>query len=695
MSLATFQSAFNQPQSQRSYPFEKTGYPNLRSLPPPPQTKAKSFAEAVDKARENCQTCQTAQPDLVPIGPAIITSGDPETFERRNVRQTRPILGDTYPAIGTGPVYIPTAGSALVRSAEGKTHTATPLWSNYNPELFQTPLDRTENKVSLGVVSNPWTGEIFEAFENEMPPPTTNKALDPSVFKRTNPRLVWLNGGIDPNAPLPTKKEVCQDIPGADGGPNVWGDQLYEAERRKRMAEIVNRDVWMNRNGDYSVEPSLNGEKPAGYVGLQPAYRAIPYMPPTQLLDNKDWRGPVESHFTNETNRDLVQSAVFTRKPDLTTCPHTGLPENIDGVEAVQVVPVVVNKPTWRGETETLYSGPASASGHNQGGYVVTDTTPRPTLKELMDQTFPQQQANSEGAGGYVVLDTHVKPTMKELMAQSFPVANAAVGGAGEYVVLDYNVRATLKELMDQSFPNGNAALPDAGGWLLLDSMPRATLKELMGQLFPALNAARESTGGWVLQDPTVRATLKELMDEQYPVTSAAVESAGGWVLQDLTPRPTLKGLMGEEFPVSAAAVQTAGGVVGFQGPLEGSKRMYYSDKTVALNISNTTGHGEYIGPGDVTSSQYRGTVATNYVIPSHTPENGGGDTSTTWIGESTRDTMREFAPYTPVADFAQQNGTHITVPRWRPQVNPSCKRPDDVDDQFLSVRPNYFWEAP
>jgi hypothetical protein len=43
----------------------------------------------------------------------------------------------------------------------------------YTDELFKTPIDNTENKISTGIMTNPWTGEMYETFENAMPPPNT------------------------------------------------------------------------------------------------------------------------------------------------------------------------------------------------------------------------------------------------------------------------------------------------------------------------------------------------------------------------------------------------------------------------------------------------------------------------------------------------------------------------------------------
>jgi len=656
---------------------------------PEGRSKEQTFLDAVEKARQDCKTCQVAQPDLVTLGCAITNSGDPTNWEHRKVRQNRRLLGESWMTQGDGPIFI--------QQANGPTQSKpTPKYDKYQKTLFETPYDRTDNKIATGVMMNPYTGELLETFEDALPPPTTNKALDPSVFQKTNPKLVWLNGGIDPNAPLRSKKEICQDLPAPDGGPNVWGDQLYQGRRNARVKEIVNRDVWNNRNGIFACEQSLNGERPAGYEGLQPMYRALPYLPPTQILDNKNWKGPMALQQGDNMNREMVTGKVTTRRVDLSECARLGLPNMANGNPAVMVVPVIDPKPTWRGTTDSLYFGPGSVDKGQQSGYVVVDTEVKPTLKELMQEQYPVQNAGVPEAGGHVIQDLNVKPTLKELMQEQYPVQNAGVPDAGGHVIQDLDVKPTLKELMQEQYPVQNAGVPNAGGHVIQDLNIKPTLKELMQEQYPVQNAGVPEAGGHVIQDLDVKPTLKELMQEQYPVQNAGVPDAGGHVIQDLDVKPTLKELMQEQYPLQAASVPGTGDQLPFQGCLEGSRRMFYSDRPVTLAVGDTVGLGEYVGPGDVTSHQFRGTVATDYVVPSHVPaDNGGSDASLRWVGASTRDTPSEFSPYTGVADFTQGDGTHMIVPRWRPLQKAPCARTDDLEDDFLSIRPNYFGHYP
>lgn len=618
------------PEHNRRYPFNLVGYQPTAPCPLPPP-KAKSYSDIVEQAQQNCKTCPTAQPDLVPLGCSIIPNDQRQAWDRRPVNAKRPFPGETFPGLGDAPIYI-TPASWTRKDGAPRT---TPLYGQYTGHLFETPIDRSDNFVSSGVMVNSWTGEVMQTFENQIPPPNTDKSIDPDRFKVTNPKLIQMFGGLDPNRPLPTKREVCQDIPGPDAGNNVWGDQLYEGKRRARLADIANRDIWMNRDGIYACELSLNGEKPAGYVGLQPAYRGIPYLPPTQILDNKDWKPDAHWHVDPSATNPLTVPLVETRRSDLSNCPRQENADAPNGVEAEMPVPVTVLKPTWRGQESSLYSGPAEHETNQPT--VPQDLELRTTQKGLMQEEFPVEgvyPGGTIGSQGYVVLDTDLRETQKGLMQEEFPTEAVYPGGtigSQAYVVLDTDLRDTQKGLMQEEFPV-EAVYP--GGTI--------------------------GSQAYVVLDTDLRETQKGLMQEEFPQ-----QFATGY---DQSNGPT-------------------GSYIEFQGPLNSTRRRFYAD--VPREGFVQTEYGEFVGNGDVTSSQFRGTYATDYIDgPSRVPAEVG-DTDSTWIGHSTRVLNKQtFMPRTTAANL-----TEFTVPRWRPLVNPSCKRPDDVDDEFLHVRPTYFGE--
>ena len=474
---------------------------------------------------------------------------------------------------------------------------------SYSDQLFKTAIDNTDNKVSTGVMVNPYTGEMYETFENAMPPPNTDKWIPSERFEIVNPKLLQMFGGLDPHAPLPKKKEICLKVPTADFGPNVWGDQLFEEDRRSRMLEIVNRDLWMNRDGDYAGSMAFAKEKPAGYVGVQQMYRALPYLPPVNVLDNKGYM-PVSASQVPESA--MIKAEVAVRKPDLTTCPFQVAAGPINDQEAEYVVGQYTNRPTWRGGNDTYYAGTpylpnqgATAPQQTQnkptlkefseqaptitnaqtvvsetGGnsFVVSSTSNKPTLKEFMEQKFsagPQQnQTLASGGAGFVVVQTQNKPTLKEFSEQRPDVTNTSnavnQSGGAMYTVSQYANKPTLKEFMENTPDVLNAMSHNlaTGGSLytIQQYQNRPTLKEQMEQR-PDIGSQQNQTlvsggaGHTVLQTQN-KSTLKEFMENSFAANSQqnqtlASGGAGHTVLQTQN-RPTLKEFAEEEFPVSA-----------------------------------------------------------------------------------------------------------------------------------------------
>lgn len=533
---------------------------------------------------------------------------------------------------------------------------------SYSDELFKTPLDNTENKVSTGIMVNPYTGEMFETFENEMPPPNTDKSIPSDRFEIINPKLLQMYGGYNPNRSKPKKQEVCLDVPGTDFGTNVWGDQLYEEERRKRMTEIVNRDLWNHRDGDYSTTAAVAKEKPAGFVGVHPMYRALPYLPPTQDLDDHGYL-PVSDYTRAQPEASAIKSEVFVTKPDLTTCVYQQPAGPLNDQDAEYTVSQYENRPTWRGGGDTYYAGVAFLPSNETAG--PQQTANKSTLKEFMEQGFAPTNAVTvaleTGSMPYVVSQTHNKPTRKEQMEQTFePGAtfNQVVEtGGGGHVVTQYANKPTTKEFMEQRFEPSNAVpvVLESG------SMP------------------------YVVSQTQNRPTLREFMETEFPVNVLdPARPENGYVVSQTENKPTLKTLMQQGFEPSNAAAERTGSYIEFQGPLEEVRRAYY-EKMPAVGrpaeFAEGVG-GDYLGNGLITSMQNRGTAATNWVEPSRVPEEAG-DTNSRWIGGYDRDTKRELVPHTPMGDLATYY--QAVVPRMTGVVTARCNTDlhGEVDDEF------------
>ncbi len=330
----------------------------------------------------------------------------------------------------------------------------------------------------------------------------------------------------------------------------------------------------------------------------------------------------------------------------------------------------------------------------------MTDTTVRDTLKGLNEQQFRLAATTQEvqNIGGHVITDPTVRDTLKGLNEEQFPIFNGAPDMPHSILsVTDPTVRATLKGLNEEQFPVFNAA-PEMPGLIqsVTDPTVRDTLKGLNEQQFRVGDTSPDvdNMGGYVLLDPTVRDTLKGLNEQQFRVgdTSPDVDNMSGYVLIDPTVRDTLKGLNEVQLQTAPASEEDTGSWVSFQGPLRiGARREQYATDTrpgpmlYAPDLS-----GPNIGPAAVTSRQNRGQDELYWVEPSQIVAEAG-DSMTRWLGLQTRDTKREMGPSVPVANFTQDNGVFFTTDRMYPLTFPKCRRPDDLDDEFLTIRPDHF----
>jgi hypothetical protein len=576
---------------------------------------------------------------------------------------------------------------------------------------------------------------MYETFENQMPPPNKDKWIPADRFEIVNPKLLQMQGNINHHANLPKKKEICLDVPGTDFGRNPWGDQLYEEERRRRMVELVNRDLWLNRDGDYATELEFAKEKPAGFVGLNPMYRALPYLPPVNELDNHGYI-PVSDY--QAPSATSVKSDVSVRKPDLTMCPVVFGASPLNDVDSEYIVAQYNNRPTWRGGGDQYYAGPAYLP--NQGGieplqkqnkstlkefmeqtfqplnaqiattesggneYVVSQYQNRATIKEMMEQNFQptsmENQVIDTGGGGYVVTQYQNRPTTKEFMEQTFQPLNAQISttetGGNEYVVSQYQNRATIKEMMEQKFQplNAQIATTESGGneYVVSQYQNRPSLRELMEQKFQPLNAqiATTESGGneYVVSQYQNRSSLKEFMESEFPVNVVdPSKPENGYVVTQYENRPTLKQLMQNPFDManfSDGGDNTTGEYVPFQGPLLEVARSYYEWlPAVGRPASFADGvGGDFIGDGLVTSKQNRGTDSTDWVSLSKVPQDAG-DTNVSWIGVYDRDTKRELVQNIPMSDMAPSYQS--AAPRMFGSLVPQCNLDlREMDDEWL-----------
>lgn len=213
----------------------------------------------------------------------------------------------------------------------------------YSQSLYQTPYDQTQNLISTGTLVNPYSGEVLECFENQLPPPTTSKGvLLKSQLEQPNPRLVQLQQ-FNPHCPGPRRCEQPGEVfrpVSLRGGPPPLGSTPIDREVVKQQREIVARDIFNNMDGTPAVPISMYGEQPWGFRGLQPMFQFMPFVPATQELDLQGRMLTPDPMPTDLRKREQFTGDSYSRKAHVST-EYYGAPSNlINGVEAVMSVPV-------------------------------------------------------------------------------------------------------------------------------------------------------------------------------------------------------------------------------------------------------------------------------------------------------------------------------------------------------------------
>ena len=310
----------------------------------------------------------------------------------------------------------------------------------YSNSLYQTPYDSTQNKISTGKLVNTYTGETFETYENQLPPPNTTKGHLPEFqLKQINPRLLWANGGYNHHNPPPRKKEVPGYVfnpVSARGGATAFGEQTYSGEIRKQQQVITMRDIYNNRDGDQVVEPSLNGERPQNMFGLVPRIRYTPYIAPTNELTRGSYRPNPETQNADLRCREEHTGAHFSRKDPLLVRDRAMYPTTfVNGVEAITLAPITSDHigSQRAGQPQSYVGGPHMDSQMN-----VHQALPLNKLREGGERTErlasgPSAPAMGQAVGQALPLNKvreDVERTERLASGPSAPAMGQAVGQA-------------------------------------------------------------------------------------------------------------------------------------------------------------------------------------------------------------------------------------------------------------------------
>jgi hypothetical protein len=635
----------------------------------------------------------------------IISPGQQDNWFRRNVRNNR--YNAQKPSTN---IYIRPEVTGAVP---------------YSNSLYQTPYDTTQNVISTGKLVNTYTGELFETFENQLPPPNTTKGHIPGYqLKQINPRLLWANGGYNHHKPPPRKKEqpgyVFNPV-SARGGSTAFGEQTYTGEIRKQQELINMRDLYNNRNGNQVVEPSMIGERPAGFFGLVPRFRTNPYINPTNELDMRDYTFIPENQNPDLRKREQYTGAHYARKDPVLVHQREVYPTSfVNGVQAVTLIPITTDhtgpmrsdmeqsyigvpylegggdtmppvelnkKRLSDGRTERTVAGPAQEGAAK--GVILTDHQVRATQK--LEMTFPTLPVEIVNSAGVIILPSRKnKATLKGTIHQT-RTAGGLRHMSNVGIVMDHiNVRNTQK--LTESLPLAAAPSASSQGGTVMDHINVRDTQKLE-ELLPVgpVSGVDGVQRGVFITDTVLKDTLKTAsMENPFRTSNPEVGNTNpGDLLVNLTNlRPTLREQMQETFPVAPASGDAKAGHVILDHDLRPTwkgKDPYqrYHQGIDGQRMQVSVGHGE------VSSVQVRGKCEQHYVPSVAMIPEGAHGTSARVIQPirrpvkwSKENTVMPFGNPSPAMNIPTSN-------RFFPSIRPTkrsefayCDLQQDLDDQ-------------
>jgi hypothetical protein len=530
-------------------------------------------------------------------GPGAIAPGEQDNLAHRFVRNNRYDAQKMH-------------DNVYIRPSEENTEP-------YTRSLYQTPYDSTKNVISTGKLINTYSGEEFETFENQLPPPNTNKGtMLKTQFEHMNPRLLHLTGGYNWHNPPPRKKEQCGSVfnpVSARGGASPFGSNIYDSEIRKQMELYASRDLYNNKDGDQVVEPSMYGEKPQGYVGLVPRNRIQPFLPATQELDTGG-RMPIPQNLNPDLcKREEYTGEFFARKAKLLVTRAVAPNTLINGVEAVAQIPIVSDKLGRFGQCQT-YITPAFVDG---ASYVHHEET-RPS-RIASGQTTRSGPANFQCEPTQQSIDTHFRGKLHPEM--SIPL-NAPAFISGDVIMSEVQNRPSGKDLAENSLPVLSANLPEAGWLVESDHNIRDTLKLATNEHNYVAIPNLAHTGDMVVSASTIRPSAKTgIVDASFQVPIFSREDFGQNVMPSMqTLRPSAKtGLVDASFQVPTSSREDFGqNVMPSMQTLRPSAKTGLVDASFQVPLSSREDFGQNVMPSMQTlrPSAKTGLVDASFQVP-------------------------------------------------------------------------------
>lgn len=224
----------------------------------------------------SCPVVESQSTPAIPLG-CWLFSSDNDRFARKNL-ETDVLVGEKEPQ------EISTVQANWIDLQCNNGRSGGNFFTEVTQDLYNSEILQSEQRIFTGLMVNSNTGEIFETYEDDVPPPNTDKPrLLPEQMSFQNPKVTALSGGYDPSMPPRQKVEVLENDNdyGPDAGRNIWGPQLYATAIRDLSEQKDVIQQFNNRDGMVPVEPAWD-RRAVGFVGHVSAYRGTPFMPPTQ-----------------------------------------------------------------------------------------------------------------------------------------------------------------------------------------------------------------------------------------------------------------------------------------------------------------------------------------------------------------------------------------------------------------------------
>jgi hypothetical protein len=496
----------------------------------------------------------------------------------------------------------------------------------YTNSLYQSPYDATKNMISTGKLVNPYTQETFETFENQLPPPNTDKGSRPAYqYKQANPKLIYAMGGWNNHNPVPRKKEqpgfVFNPV-NARGGSNPFGDAVYAPKIQERIQDQVMRSVYNNRDGDQVVEPSLVGERPKNMFGLVPRIRFNPYLAPTNELDRCGYVSIPENQGTDLTKREEYTGEWFNRKNHLLVHRDPYPTTFVNGVEAISWIPIATEHTgPMRADLEQSYIG----VGHLNIGN--TTQTVMPAEMAINKSRVSEGQTNPipsgatvDAGGGTLVSQASIRRTAQSIEENTKPVGHATSLAQGAIHSAKEISKQSKKLVVTKQVQPPDMHSSIAGTLILPSHTLKMTQKGTISQTRAGADMRELPNVGIIMSDANLRGTQK--ITDSFQVLNTDNNFGNNMIYSDTNLRDTQKN-------TDSFQILNTDNVFG--------NNMIYSDTNLRdtqkleqmLPIGNVNGIDGVVSGIIVTDQEVRATLKTAYAEnPFRTAANPGLDTA-------------------------------------------------------------------